>query len=144
MNDPFDLDRFIRAQASTYLRALAELQAGEKRTHWMWFIFPQARGLGHSAMAMRYGVVSLDEARAYLAHPILGARLSACTQAVLAHGSRPLRAIFGSPDDLKFGSSMTLFALAQSGDGGLFRSALDQCCEGRDDPRTRALFGAES
>ena len=110
--DSFDLERFVTAQAPVFATAPAELQAGEKRSHWMWFVFPQLRGLGHSAMAMRYGIGSLDEARAYLAHPLLGPRLIECTCAVLAIEGRPLHAIFGSPDDVKFCSSMTLFSLA--------------------------------
>src|SRR3954470_2345249 len=107
----FDRERFVTAQAPVFATALAELQAGQKRSHWMWFVFPQLRGLGRSAMARHYGVGSLAEARAYLAHPLLGPRLIECTCAVLAIEGRPLHAIFGSPDDVKFCSSMTLFSL---------------------------------
>src|SRR3954451_5216121 len=129
----FDLERFVTAQAPVFATALAELQAGQKRSHWMWFIFPQLRGLGHSAMARHYGVGSLAEARAYLAHPLLGPRLVQCTQAVLAIEGRSLRTIFGSPDDLKFRSSMTLFSLAASEKDSVFRQALDRFCDGRED-----------
>ncbi len=107
----------------------------------MWFVFPQLRGLGHSAMAMRYGIGSLDEARAYLAHPLLGPRLIECTRTVLAIEGRSLHAIFGSPDDLKFCSSMTLFSLAADEGEIVFRQALDRYCAGRADERTLALLG---
>ena len=107
----------------------------------MWFVFPQLRGLGHSAMAMRYGIGSLDEARAYLAHPLLGPRLVECTRAVLAIEGRSLHAIFGSPDDMKFCSSMTLFSLAADEGESVFRQALDRYCDGRADERTLALLG---
>ncbi len=139
--DPFDLDRFVTAQAPTYDRALAELEAGWKRTHWMWFIFPQLRGLGHSAMAGLYGIGSLDEARAYLTHPLLGPRLERCTRAVLAAEGRSAREIFDTPDDMKFGSSMTLFALAGAeADDNPFRTALDRYCGGVMDEPTVALL----
>lgn len=140
--DPHDLARFLAAQEHVIGAALAELRAGRKRTHWMWFVFPQARGLGTSPMAERYGIASLAEARAYLAHPVLGPRLVACTEAVLAHAGTPLRAIFGTPDDLKFRSSMTLFAAAALRDDGQFERALDLFCEGRRDERTLALIDA--
>jgi uncharacterized protein (DUF1810 family) len=138
--DVFDLDRFVTAQAPVHAQALAELTAGLKRSHWMWFVFPQLRGLGHSAMAERYGIASLAEARAYLAHPLLGPRLVACTQAVLAVEGRSLHDIFGSPDDLKFASSMTLFEVAAGEGGDPFREALDRSCAGRRDGRTLALL----
>src|SRR4051812_12574295 len=109
--DHFDLERFVTAQASAFATALDELKAGRKRSHWMWFIFPQLRGLGHSPMAQFYGISSLAEARAYLAHPRLGPRLILCTETVLAVEGRSVHAIFGSPDDMKFRSSMILFAL---------------------------------
>src|SRR5215212_5126881 len=108
----------------------------------MWFIFPQLRGLGHSAMAQFYGISSLDEARAYLAHPVLGPRLIRCTEAVLAVEGQSLHAIFGSPDDLKFCSSMTLLALAAGKDDSVFRQALTRYCEGHMDERTVALCEA--
>jgi uncharacterized protein (DUF1810 family) len=106
------LERFVEAQEGIYARALAELRAGKKRSHWMWFIFPQIAGLGHSAMAQMYALASLDEAKAYLAHPLLGPRLRECCEAVLAVDGKSAHAIFGSPDDLKFRSSLTLFAEA--------------------------------
>ena len=140
MADPFDLERFVKAQAPIFEAALAELKAGEKRSHWMWFVFPQLRGLGHSPMAEFYGVGSLAEARAYLAHPVLGRRLKLCTQTVLAVEGRTLNEIFGSPDDMKFRSSMTLFALASADKANVFRQTLDRYCEGRPDPRTEALL----
>ena len=118
-----DLSRFVDAQVDTYASALDELRGGKKRTHWMWFVFPQLRGLGHSAMAQRYGIAGLDEARAYLRHPLLGARLAECTRAMLAHAGTPLAAILGFPDDLKFVSCMTLFDAA-GGDKALFERAL--------------------
>jgi len=107
--DPFDLNRFVTAQASVIDQVTRELSAGRKTSHWMWFVFPQLRGLGHSAMSYTYGIASLDEARAYLAHPILGARLRDCVHLVNRHRNRTIHEIFGSPDDLKFHSSMTLF-----------------------------------
>jgi uncharacterized protein (DUF1810 family) len=136
----FDLERFVTAQAPVFATALAELQSGQKRGHWMWFVFPQLRGLGRSSMSEFYGISSLDEARAYLAHPLLGPRLIRCTQAVLAVEGRSLRAIFGSPDDVKFCSSMSLFARAAGDRGSLFHAALDHYCGGRLDSRTVALL----
>ena len=140
--DRFDLERFVTAQAPIFTAALDEVKAGQKRSHWMWFIFPQLRGLGHSSTAQFFGISSLDEARAYLAHPVLGPRLILCTETVLAVEGRSLPAIFGSPDDLKFCSSMTLFALAAGEDQSVFRQALARYCEGRMDERTVALCGA--
>lgn len=139
--DPFDLQRFVSAQAPVFDAALGELRAGRKRSHWMWFIFPQLRGLGRSATAEFYGLDSLEEARAYLAHSLLGPRLVLCTEAVLAVDGRSLHAIFGSPDDLKFCSSMTLFALAGGPGESVFGRAVDGCCGGRDE-RTVALCRA--
>jgi uncharacterized protein (DUF1810 family) len=112
MADEFDLDRFVAAQASVYARVVAELSRGRKESHWMWFIFPQVSGLGFSPMAQRYAIASLDEARAYLRHDLLGARLRECTDLVNGHEDRTADAIFGYPDTLKFRSSMTLFAEA--------------------------------
>ena len=108
--DPFDLARFEQAQAPVFAQVMAELRAGRKRSHWMWFIFPQFRGLGFSAMSERYAIRSLDEARAYLAHPLLGPRLRECAAAVLDVEGRSAHEIFGSPDDLKLRSCATLFA----------------------------------
>ena len=136
--DPFDLARFVEAQAPVYENALAELRAGRKRSHWMWFVFPQIRGLGISPTAQYYAVSGLDEARAYLAHPVLGPRLLACTAAVTAHHGTPVSRIFGAPDDLKFRSSMTLFELAADGPSE-FSRALDALCAGERDKITRAI-----
>jgi len=135
------LQRFVTAQNGVFETAMAELATGRKRSHWMWFIFPQIRGLGRSAMAEHFGIANLTEARAYLLHPVLGARLERATAAVLEHEVRPLRAIFGTPDDLKFHSSMTLFALA-SGEHGIFAEALRVFCGGREDAATVRLLGA--
>ncbi len=118
---------------------LGELRAGRKRTHWMWFVFPQLRGLGRSSTAQFYGIADLAEARAYLEHPVLAARLRSCVEAVLEVRNRSLHQIFGSPDDMKFRSSMTLFLLA-GGDGSLFRAALERYCSGEQDPATLSLL----
>lgn len=132
------LRRFLDAQEDIYATALAELRAGEKRTHWMWFVFPQMRGLGFSSNAQFYGIASMEEARAYLAHEVLGTRLRECTQAVPDVRGKSLDAILGAVDAQKFRSSMTLF-LRASGDA-LFREALDRCCGGAEDERTLALL----
>ena len=138
-NDPFDLKRFVAAQAPIFDTALRELKAGRKQSHWMWFIFPQLRGLGHSSTARLYGIGSLAEARAYLAHRLLGPRLCLCAAVVLESNGRTLHDIFGAPDDMKFRSSMTLFALIDPTDEKLFAGALDRWCDGRMDERTVAL-----
>ncbi|HEX2596439.1 MAG TPA: DUF1810 domain-containing protein [Luteimonas sp.] len=135
MADPFQLQRFVDAQAPVFETVCAELCAGRKASHWMWFVFPQLRGLGHSAMAQRYGIASLDEARAYLAHPLLGPRLHDCTRRVLQVEGRSVRAIFGTPDDFKFRSCMTLFGFAAP-DEDVFAQALDRYFGGEPDPRT--------
>ena len=137
---PHNLARFVEAQAPVYETALAELRAGRKRSHWMWFVFPQLAGLGMSATAQFYGLTGKAEARAYLAHPVLGTRLLACTEAVLGIEGRSLHAIFGSPDDLKFRSSMTLFEAASEGSETAFGAALDRYCDGERDPRTLELL----
>ncbi|CAM2988552.1 DUF1810 domain-containing protein [Methylobacterium mesophilicum] len=142
MAEPYDLDRFVAAQAGVYDRALAELRAGEKRSHWMWFIFPQIAGLGSSPMARRYAIGTLDEARAYCGHPVLGARLRACTAAVNGVTGRSAHAIFGSPDDMKFRSSMTLFARAAPEEPG-FAEALARYFGGAPDPLTLAELGSQ-
>ncbi len=140
MNDPgAELQRFVDAQAPVYAQVLAELAAGLKTTHWMWFVFPQLRGLGRSATARHYGIASRDEALAYWQHPLLGPRLAECTRRVLAVQGRSLHEIFGSPDDLKFHSCMTLFARVVP-DDPLFREALARCWGGREDPATVALL----
>ncbi len=139
-NDPHDLRRFVEAQAPVYPRARAELAAGRKESHWMWFVFPKLRGLGRSAMAQRYGIASRAEARAYLAHPVLGARLLECTSLMLAtQHSTNAHAILGSPDDLKFRSSMTLFA-AVAAPPAPFATALARYFDGRPDPATLGLL----
>jgi uncharacterized protein (DUF1810 family) len=140
MHDPFDLQRFVDAQADVYEDVHDELHAGRKTSHWMWFVFPQLRGLGHSPMAQHYGIASLDEARAYLAHPVLGERLRECTRLVLGVDGRNARAIFGSPDDFKFRSCMTLFGFAAP-DEDVFAQALDRHFGGEPDPRTLELLG---
>jgi uncharacterized protein (DUF1810 family) len=129
-----NLDRFVEAQAPVYDRALSELKAGRKQSHWMWFVFPQLAGLGRSPMAQHYAIQNLAEARAYLAHPLLGARLRESTQAVLDVEDRTAHDIFGSPDDLKFCSSMTLFDFASP--DGIFRAALEKYFNGEADPLT--------
>jgi len=134
MDDPFDLQRFVAAQAPVYAQVAAELAAGRKRSHWMWFVFPQLKGLGRSAMAQHYGIASPAEARAYWAHPLLGPRLAQCTGLVLAIDGLSVHEIFGSPDDLKFRSCMTLFAQATS--EPLFTRALEKYFGGEADPRT--------
>jgi uncharacterized protein (DUF1810 family) len=139
--DPFDLQRFVTAQAPVFDAVLQELQAGRKRTHWMWFVFPQLRQLGYSTTARFYGIGSLDEARAYYAHTVLGSRLVLCTRTVVASTARSLHDIFGSPDDLKLRSSMTLFEAASSGADKVFAQALEQWCAGERDARTLELIG---
>ena len=134
MTNIHDLQRFVKAQAAIYPGALAEMQAGRKRTHWMWFVFPQIAGLGHSMMAQRYAIASRAEAEAYYAHDILGPRLRACTQAVLAVPDKTANAIFGSPDDIKFRSCMTLFDAIAPHD--IFETALARFCGGQRDPAT--------
>ena len=137
MPDPYDLQRFVDAQASIYRQVCAELRAGRKRSHWMWFIFPQIAGLGHSEMARTFAISSRAEAAAYLAHPILGPRLRECTGLVDRIEGRVAREIFGSPDDMKFRSSMTLFAAA-SEDNAIFEEALQKYFAGIGDPATLA------
>jgi uncharacterized protein (DUF1810 family) len=136
-SDPFDLQRFVEAQAPVYRSVLDELRAGRKRGHWMWFVFPQLRGLGSSPMAARYGISSLEEARAYLRHDLLGPRLHECTQLVNRVHGRSVAEIFGSPDDLKLRSSMTLFARATD-DNEDFVALLGKYYDGRRDPLTVA------
>jgi uncharacterized protein (DUF1810 family) len=137
----YELDRFIDAQNGIYDKALAELGAGRKKSHWMWFIFPQIAGLGSSFMAEKYAIRSVEEASSYLADPILGSRLLRCVDAVLAVRDRSANEIFGSPDDLKLRSSMTLFA-AVSDYGSPFHTVIDQLYEGQFDGRTVALIDA--
>jgi len=140
--DALDLDRFVTAQAPVFEAVLAELRAGRKRSHWMWFIFPQLRGLGHSPTAQFFAIGSLDEARAYHAHPLLGQRLELCTERVLKSRARSLNELFGSPDDLKFRSCMTLFEIAVP-EVPLFAQALDRWCGGERDDRTLDLLAKQ-
>ncbi len=137
--DPFDLERFLSAQSATYGHALAELCSGQKRTHWMWFIFPQIEGLGYSSTARHYAIRSLAEARAYLDHAVLGARLKECSEAVLAVEGRTASDIFAYPDDLKLRSCMTLFA-AVAEPGSVFLRLLEKYFDGRQDERTLQLL----
>jgi uncharacterized protein (DUF1810 family) len=135
-----DLSRFVMAQQGVYPEALAELRRGRKQSHWMWFVFPQIAGLGHSAMAQRYAIADLAEARAYLAHPILGARLRECTGAMLAHAGTSPRAILGDIDAVKLRSSMSLFEAAAA-DEALFGACLDAFFDGVRDAATLGLLG---
>lgn len=135
---PHDLDRFVEAQEPVYSRVIAELAAGRKQSHWMWFVFPQVAGLGFSAMAQRYAIGSRAEAEAYLAHPVLGPRLIECTRLVLGVADKTIHAILGSPDDLKFRSSMTLFDAVS--DIRIFADAIDKYYAGERDPATLAAL----
>ncbi|MBX7434608.1 DUF1810 domain-containing protein [Mycobacterium sp. Y57] len=146
--DPFALQRFVTAQERVYDAALSELRAGRKRTHWIWFVFPQLAGLGSSPTAARYAISGLDEARAYLRHDVLGPRLRECCEALLAVTDRSADQIFGWPDVLKVRSSMTLFGIAAQvagDDRGVFASVLDKYYaglpDGPADPRTLANLG---
>ena len=141
MSDPYDLQRFVDAQdrGGTYDRALQELRDGRKTSHWMWFVFPQIAGLGRSPTAQRYAISSLDEARAYLAHPVLGPRLREAAQLAVAVPGRTASEVFGYPDDLKLRSSMTLFARAAP-DDSVFTEVLDRYFGGDPDPRTVDLL----
>ena len=141
MRSDYDLERFVSAQAPVYAHVLTELRAGRKASHWMWFIFPQLSGLGRSAQAQYYGISGLAEARAYLDHPVLGERLRACTRIVIDTQAPSLHQIFGTPDDLKFCSSMTLFSRAAR-DATLFDEALERRCDGPDPATLRLLESA--
>lgn len=143
MSDPYNLSRFLEAQEPSYPQALAELRQGHKCSHWMWFIFPQLAGLGRSATAQFYGIKSLAEARAYLAHPVLGPRLVACCETVLAIPDRSAHAIFGTPDDLKLRSCATLFA-GVAPEGSVFERLLDRYFKGEWDAQTLRLLGSAS
>ncbi|GIZ50498.1 DUF1810 domain-containing protein [Noviherbaspirillum aridicola] len=133
-DDPFSLRRFVKAQAPVYDEVLAELRAGRKRGHWMWFIFPQLAGLGRSDTARFFAIGSLEEARAYLAHPLLGARLRECAALAAAAPARKASDIFPYPDDLKFHSCLTLFSQAEAGSGGIFAACLQKYFDGEPDP----------
>lgn len=140
--DPFDLQRFVQAQDGIYGSALSELRDGRKKSHWMWFIFPQIRGLGSSETSRRYAITGLDEARTYLKHPLLGPRLLECAQAVLDVEGRSALEIFGKPDDAKLRSSMTLFEAA--GDDPAFPKVLDKYFSGVRDPETLRILDSQA
>lgn len=140
-DDPFNLNRFVAAQANDYASALAELRAGKKLTHWIWYVLPQLRGLGTSSRATFYGIASAGEARAYLAHPILGARLTECVAAMNALPGLSAVQVLGQIDAAKFRSCLTLF-LAVDPENAVFREALDKYFAGVRDKRTLALLGA--
>lgn len=140
--DQFDLDRFLLAQESQYAQALAELQSGRKRTHWMWYVLPQLKELGESRMAHQYGLASIEEARAYLAHPVLGPRLDACVEALLALHENNARVVLGFPDDLKLRSCATLFGRASASSSSIFARLLEKYFGGVEDPETVRLLGA--
>ena len=139
-SDTHDLERFVTAQAPAYPAVLEELRAGQKRTHWMWFVFPQIAGLGHSTTARYFAIASIAEASAYLAHPTLGPRLKTCTELVLQVEGRSVEAIFGSPDNLKFHSSMTLFNQVAP-DEPVFGAALQKYFGGESDRQTLDRLG---
>ena len=136
--DPYDLDRFVRAQATDYDQALSELREGHKRSHWMWYIFPQMEGLGLSPMSRQYAIKSAAEARAYLDHPILGPRLRECATVVYNIDGRSVFEIFGAPDDMKLRSSATLFASVSG--GGIFEQLIQKYFEGQHDEKTLATL----
>ncbi len=139
--DPHDLNRFVQAQAGDYERALAEIRSGRKRSHWMWYIFPQFDGLGFSPTSKRYAIKSIAEAKAYLAHPVLGLRLRECAEAALGVEGRSALEIFGSPDDMKLRSCATLFA-SVSPAGSVFHRLLDKYYQGEKDSQTLRLVGS--
>jgi uncharacterized protein (DUF1810 family) len=143
MHDPYDLERFVEAQRGTYEQACAELRGGRKTGHWMWFVFPQIAGLGMSAMSQRYAIGSLGEARAYLAHAVLGARLRAICRIVLEVEGRTAEQVFGWPDDVKLRSSMTLFARATA-ENAEFVAVIEKYFGGKLDERTLELLGERS
>lgn len=138
--DPFDLERFIAAQEKVYQNVVAELQHGRKKSHWMWFIFPQVDGLGHSSTARFYAIKNLQEARAYLCHPLLGPRLYECVSLLLQLTNRSAETIFGYPDTWKLRSSMTLFAVAAGDDSSPFQKVLDHYYHGERDQASLDLF----
>jgi uncharacterized protein (DUF1810 family) len=136
LRDRFNLQRFVEAQAGVYEQACAELRAGQKRSHWMWFVFPQIRGLGSSEMAVRFGISGREEARAYLDHAVLGPRLLECAGIVVGLEGKTVREIFGYPDDLKFHSSMTLFGEVEGPAERVFHQALKKYFGGKTDQAT--------
>jgi uncharacterized protein (DUF1810 family) len=139
-DDPFDLNRFVEAQARDYPQALAEIRAGHKRSHWMWYVFPQFAGLGFSATSQHFAIKSTAEAEAYLRHPVLGRRLVECCEALLAVEGRTAHDVFGSPDDMKLRSCATLFARV-SPPGSVFDRVLDRYFAGEPDAKTLRLLG---
>ena len=139
-DDPFDLQRFLDAQVRDYPTALAELRRGRKRSHWIWYVLPQLRGLGMSGNSQYYGIRSLDEARAYLAHPVLGPRLHECVEAIAAHKGTDIATILGAVDAMKYRSCLTLFKAA-AGEEAPFARGLDDFFGGDEDPKTIALLG---
>ncbi|WP_395703124.1 DUF1810 domain-containing protein [Aquabacterium sp.] len=141
-SDPFDLLRFVQAQQSNYENALAEIKAGRKRTHWSWYVFPQVAGLGSSPMSVRYAVSEVREAKAYLAHPVLGERLRECVAAMLSNSATSAASILGNIDALKFRSCLTLFAQAEP--GAIFREALLQFFGGTEDQSTLAILAQQA
>jgi len=141
--DPHNLQRFLTAQAEDFECALAELKRGRKESHWIWYIFPQVAGLGHSSMAQEYAIRSRDEALAYLGHDVLGARLKRSCEALLKHQGKNIQDIMGYPDDLKLRSSMTLFAMVSAPDG-VFHKVLNAFYSGQMDERTIAFLGART
>jgi uncharacterized protein (DUF1810 family) len=142
-DDPFDLARFVAAQQGSYGQALAELRAGRKRSHWIWYVLPQLRGLGMSHLSERYGLSGLAEAKAYLAHPVLGLRLHECVDALLSHGQRSAREILGDVDAMKLRSCLTLFAQA-AGVGSVFDAALDRFYGGQLCGQTLRRLGVDT
>jgi len=141
-DDPYDLDRFVRAQQVDYDRALSEIRGGRKRTHWMWYIFPQIAGLGRSWASLHYAISGIGEAEAYLRHPVLGPRLLKCAEAVLHHEELTASAIFGHPDDMKLRSSATLFA-SVSPAGSPFHRIIDRFFQGQPDEKTCRLLQSQ-
>jgi uncharacterized protein (DUF1810 family) len=139
--DPYDLERFVGAQRDVYEEALAEIRDGRKRSHWMWFVFPQFAGLGSSSTSRHYSIRSVAEARAYLAHPVLGSRLTECAEAAFGVQGLSALQIFGSPDDIKLRSCATLFASVSS-DGSVFHRLIDKYYQGKPDDRTMQLMEA--
>lgn len=137
--DPFQLQRFVEVQDKCFTEVIAELREGKKRSHWMWFVFPQLAGLGHSATASYYAIKSLAEAKAYLAHDVLGPRLRECTNVLLQHDGLSAAEVFGYPDDMKFRSSMTLFDYVAA-DATPFGAAITQFCQGIRDDKTLSLI----
>lgn len=138
-DDPFDLSRFVDAQAPVVERVRAELKRGRKTSHWIWFVFPQVAGLGMSMMSQKYAIGSADEARAYLAHPVLGQRLRECVEILLEQEGRSAHAIFGSPDDMKLRSCLTLFS--ETSGEEVFLRALDKYFDGEPDAGTLRILG---